>query len=122
MRTATVGLGKVAQLRLALLDWSARHGLHLNAPRAHVEAALDAMQAARTWLQGYEPPRLRAALQCWWAEATLAQRPQLPAQWSRLNDAAVHHRLGGDHDSILLDAGFHARFAALLNAVPEAVC
>lgn len=112
LRAATAGMDRVEQLRHALIDWPAQHGLPLAAPQPYVAAQLDAMAAARQWLQGYVPPKVQAPLQLWWAERTLAERPTLPTGWDAIAARTEHRRAAGDHDSMLSDPDFQQAFAA----------
>lgn len=116
LRQHVAPLGRLAQLKHVLLDWPARHGLRLDAPIAYVEAQLETMHAARRWLQGYAPPPVQATRHHWWAHATLADRPDLRAQWDALGGNAVHARMPGDHDSILGEPTLHAALNSLLAA------
>ena len=72
------------------------------------------MRAARSWLRGYTPPRFASTLHLWWAEDTLVHHPALPTQWEATGSSIVHHRVPGDHDSILVEPEFHRAFNGLL--------
>ncbi|WP_415764672.1 non-ribosomal peptide synthetase [Pseudomonas sp. ZB1P45] len=107
LRTATAELARVEQLRFALLQWASANGLSLNAPLAYVEQTLDVMADARRWVNGYSVPVVRATLQLWWAEQTLVERPNLPAQWDAISQRTCHHQVAADHDTILGQSAFH---------------
>ena len=114
LQRVTDASGKADQLAHALLTWPDQHGLELSAPMAQVEAELAAMRAARGWLRGYTPPRVASTLHLWWAEDTLIRHPALPTQWEAMGSPIVHHRVPGDHDSILVEPEFHRAFNGLL--------
>lgn len=105
--TATAGLGRVEQLRFALLEWTSANGLGLNTPLAYVEHTLNVMADARRWVSGYSVPVVQATLQLWWAEQTLVEHPNLPAQWDAISQRTCHHQVAADHDTILGQSAFH---------------
>jgi amino acid adenylation domain-containing protein len=107
LRTATAELGRMEQLRFALLQWTSANGLDLNAPLAYIEQTLNVMADARRWVSGYSVPAVRASLHLWWAEQTLVERPTLPAQWDAISQRTCHHQVAADHDTILEQPVFH---------------
>ncbi|WP_283188198.1 amino acid adenylation domain-containing protein [Pseudomonas sp. PMCC200344] len=107
LRTATAELGRVEQLRFALLEWASAYGLELNAPLAYVEQTLNVMADARRWVSGYSVPIVQATLQLWWADQTLVEHPTLPAQWDAISQRTCHHQVAADHDTILGQSAFH---------------
>ncbi|NQD92847.1 amino acid adenylation domain-containing protein [Pseudomonas sp. CrR25] len=116
LRTATAGLGRVEQLRFALLHWAGANGLSLQAPQAFVEQTLGVMADARRWVNGYPVPAVRATLHLWWAEQTLVERPDLPAQWDAISQLTCHHQVPGDHETILGQSAFHEQLNKSLAA------
>lgn len=107
LRTATAEMGRVDQLRFALLQWASANGLTLNAPQAYVERTLNVMADARRWVNGYSVPSVAAPLHLWWADQTLAERPALPAQWDAISRRTCHYSLAADHETILGQPAFH---------------
>ncbi|AWY44163.1 amino acid adenylation domain-containing protein [Pseudomonas putida] len=107
LREATAAMGRVDQLRFALLQWASANGLTLNAPEAYVEQTLNVMADARRWVREYSVPSVAATLNLWWAEQTLAERPALPAQWDAISRLTCHHQVAADHESILGQPAFH---------------
>ncbi|MFS2093458.1 amino acid adenylation domain-containing protein [Pseudomonas sp. Pseusp11] len=122
LRTATAELGRMEQLRFALLQWTSANGLDLNAPLAYIEQTLNVMADARRWVSGYSVPAVRASLHLWWAEQTLVERPTLPAQWDAISQRTCHHQVAADHDTILEQPVFHEQLnKSLAVASTEAV-
>ncbi|WP_160109738.1 non-ribosomal peptide synthetase [Pseudomonas izuensis] len=107
LRSASVGSGRVEQLRFALLQWASANGLTLNAPQAYVEQTLKVMADARRWVSGYSVPTVAATLHLWWAEQTLVERPDLPAQWDAISQRTCHYPVAADHETILGQPAFH---------------
>lgn len=112
-------MGRAAQLRHALEQWTGAHAMALRAEPAVVAATLDAMDHARRWVAPYQAPPVAARLHLWWAEDTVATQPALPAQWGRLSaQGACEVLVPGDHDAILEHpiflASFHTTLARLL--------
>lgn len=114
LRTASAELGRVEQLRFALLQWSTANGLSLNAPQDYVEQTLNVMADARRWVNGYSVPTVRATLHLWWAGQTLVERPTLPAQWDAISQRTCHHQVAADHDTILGQPAFHEQLTKSL--------
>ncbi|MGE8064524.1 non-ribosomal peptide synthetase [Pseudomonas sp. NPDC089569] len=122
LRQATDELGRVEQLRFALLQWAGANGLDLQAPQAYVEQTLNVMADARRWVNGYSVPAVAATLHLWWAEQTLAERPDLPAQWDAISRQTCHHRVAADHETILGQPAFHEQLnKSLATASTETV-
>lgn len=122
LRTATAGLGRVEQLRLALLEWVGANGLTLNAPPVFVEQTLQIMADARRWVSGYCVPSVNATLHLWWAEQTLAERPALPAQWDAISRLTCHHPVPADHETILGQPAFHEQLNESLAKASTETC
>nr|MDQ2694806.1 AMP-binding protein [Pseudomonadota bacterium] len=121
LREALAGRPKLEQVRALLLEHAPRHRLPTRAPQGVIEYRLAAMASARRWLRDYAPPAVAADIHGWWAEETLRRTPDLPERWRQLCGRLHAAGVAGDHDGILQQADFLARFRQALAAQLDGV-